>query len=194
MTKQFAKYMTYGKKVACSWTCVIFSLIENMDGNKETVRAVNLKNLRQYQMLNAWSRNWDNDSKFRERFSAGIEKGEHGTIEDCREKRKSYEVELKISDITAKDKIRFITPNYDTKFEVDNLCDHPSNTTCPRYSSDEMETIWKSVIHFVQGQQLLHLCETHQTLRHSAPPIEFSTDRYLHSNLDRVTISNDRPR
>ena len=122
MTKQFAKYMTYGKKVACSWTGEVFSLIEDMDGNKETVRAVNLNNLRQYQTLNAWSRNWDNDSNFRERFSASIEKGEHGTIEDCREERKSYEVELKISDITAKDKIRFITPNYETKFEVDNLC------------------------------------------------------------------------
>ena len=113
MVKQFAKYMKYGKVVECSWTAGHYKLIEDMDEAKETVMAVAVDNWRRYELLGAWMRNWDKDEKFRERFT--------GNIEECAKERKGYEEELRIKYVKPANRIRFITSEYKTIFEADDL-------------------------------------------------------------------------
>ena len=113
MVKQYAKYMKYGKVVECSWTAEHYKLIEDMDESKDTVKAVAVDNWRRYELLGAWIRNWNKDEKFRERFT--------GNIEECTKEHDGYETELRIADVTPANKIRFITSEYKTIFEADDL-------------------------------------------------------------------------
>lgn len=112
MDKKFAKYMNYGKRVTdCNGT--VYKLIEEAEG-KETVKAVREDNLKRYDLLTAWVRNWDtNSGSFRERFT--------GDIEDCRKERVGYEESVNVAKIIPCDKVRFISSDYKTKFEVDNF-------------------------------------------------------------------------
>ena len=113
MEKTFVRHMTWGKQVKSS-TGVIYKLVESMDESKESVKAVSMDNWGRYDLLKAWVRNWEQNSMgFRERFTENIE--------DCRTEMQSYEEEVKIADIVPHDIIRFITPNYQTKFEVKKL-------------------------------------------------------------------------
>ena len=113
MVKQYAKYMRSGKVVKCSWTGCDYKLIENMDESADKVKAVLSSNYERYSLLGVWMVNWKKDEKFRERFT--------GNIEDCAKEREKYVAELRIADVTPANKIRFITPDYTTKFEVMDL-------------------------------------------------------------------------
>ena len=113
MVKQYAKYMRYGKVVRCSWTAWDYKLIEDMDAEKATVKAVLLDNYERYRLLGIWIENWNKDSGFRERFTENIDA--------CIKEREAYVEELRISDVTPVNEIRFITPHYDTKFVVNDL-------------------------------------------------------------------------
>lgn len=111
MDKMFAPYMTYGKMVKSHWTDNVFKLIENMDKTADFVRGVAVEHWGRYQTLKAWEQNWKtNSGGFRERFT--------GDIEEVEQERISYETELKISDVSPENKVRFITPDYKAKFEV----------------------------------------------------------------------------
>lgn len=101
MDKQFARYMRIGKKVEIAGT--VYQLIEDMRENKETVKAVNEKNLRRYELLRAWSRN------------------HVGVTEEQAQEMKGYEEELVIESVEPHNKVRFITSDYKTKFEVNDL-------------------------------------------------------------------------
>lgn len=113
MNKKYAKYMRYGKTVKSQWTEALYKLVEDMDENNDTVKAVSMDVLRRYDLLNAWIRNYNHDKSFRERFTLDIK--------ECEKERDSYVQELRISDVTPADKIRFIYPDYTDKFEVTNL-------------------------------------------------------------------------
>lgn len=115
MDKKYAKYMTYGKMVKSSWTEEVYKLIENMDEKRDTVLAVELNNLRRYDILSAWIHNYDsNYFNFREKHTAE-------NVEEWKDEKKSYEIELRVQDVTPNDKIRFIAPDYTLRFEVENL-------------------------------------------------------------------------
>ena len=101
MDKQFARYMRIGKKVEIAGT--VYQLIEDMRENKETVKAVNEKNLRRYKLLRAWSQN------------------HVGVTEEQAQEMKGYEEELVIESVEPHNKVRFITSDYKTKFEVNDL-------------------------------------------------------------------------
>lgn len=110
MEKNFARFMKWGKLVKYS-SNEVFKLVENMSDSNELVKAVNMGNWQRYELLKAWINNWESDSMgFRDRFT--------GNIEDCKVEKQSYETELKISDIEPANKIRFITSDYKTKFEI----------------------------------------------------------------------------
>lgn len=115
MVKEFAKYMTWGKIVESLHTGTTFKLIEDMDKKKDTVRAVSMENWKRYDLLKAWIRNYDQAVwGFRDKYSQKDADG-------WKAEKQSYEVELKIDCIKPCNKIRFITPDYKTKFEVENL-------------------------------------------------------------------------
>lgn len=117
IAKTLRKYMRYGKLVESDWTGETYKLLDDMDEDKEFVKAVNTSDLRRYELLTAWVRNWDSDSSgFRKRFE---ENGED--IEAVRAERESLITELKCDNVSTADKVRFITPNYENRFEVKNL-------------------------------------------------------------------------
>lgn len=146
MNKRFAKYMRYGKTVKSSWTDNEFKLIEDMNENKTTVKAVSLEKLRRWELLKAWIYNWEHDKDFRERFTMNIE--------DCRKEKSNYEEELKISDIIPNNKIRFIYPDYTSKFEVDDLSKVLVNGKSVRVAYyDDYHFL------FVDTGRIFHICE-----------------------------------
>jgi hypothetical protein len=115
MEKIFAKYMKWGKLVKHTSTGAVYKLIEDMDGGKETVKVVGEDVLSRYELLRAWERNWEQNSiGFRERFT-------EENIKESAIERQGYETEVDISDIIPHNMIRFITPDYKTKFEVVDL-------------------------------------------------------------------------
>lgn len=110
MEKNFAKFMKWGKLVK-NISNEVFKLIENMDNNKDIVKTVNMENWNRYDLLKAWIRNYESNSMgFRDRFD--------GNVEDCKNEMQSYETDLQITDIEPANKIRFITSDYKTKFEI----------------------------------------------------------------------------
>jgi len=114
MDKCFAGYMRCGKLVKTMDTGEVFKLVADMDENKDIVRAVSFSNLRRFELLTAWDKNWEQNSYgFRDHFTENIE--------DCRIERQNYIEELNIADLFPHNTIRFITPNYETKFEVRDL-------------------------------------------------------------------------
>lgn len=115
MDKQYAKFMKCGKTVKSIPTGEEYTLVENMDGKKNTVEAVADGNKRRYDLLLAWIRNWEQDSYgFRARH-------DEKTVDEWRKERQSYVEKLKISDIEPNDVVRFITSDYETKFTVKDL-------------------------------------------------------------------------
>ena len=146
MNKKYAKFMRYGKTVKSQWTDTIFKLIEDMNEDKETVRGVSLDVLNRYDLLNAWIRNYKNDKSFREKFTMDIKK--------CENERDSYEQELLISDVKPADKIRFIYPDYTSKFEADDL----SNILV---DGKARKVIYVDAYHFafVDTGRVFHICE-----------------------------------
>lgn len=114
MNRDFAPYMTYGKKVESHWTGSVYKLIEDMSVTASVVLGVDVNRWERYHTLKTWERNWEqNSAGFRERFPRNIE--------EVKQERISYETELKVSDITPCDKIRFIDSSYNTKFEIKNF-------------------------------------------------------------------------
>ena len=103
MDKKFAKYMRYGKQVKTVPDGETFKLIEDMDANKDTVRAVPMCNLSRYELLQAWSKN------------------RVGVTEEERNEMQGYESELPIDGIVPNNVVRFITSGYNTLFEVPDL-------------------------------------------------------------------------
>ncbi|BAL01857.1 hypothetical protein OBV_p-00020 (plasmid) [Oscillibacter valericigenes Sjm18-20] len=113
MVKCFAKYMRCGKHVLSQVTEQKYSLIEDMNAEKETVRAVSMDNWKRYQLLRAWVQNYDHLAGFKERFT--------GDIEECKSEMRGYETELRVDSVSPCDKIRFITSDYKEKFKVTDL-------------------------------------------------------------------------
>jgi len=112
--KEFARYMRYGKLVQVVSTGEVYSLVADMDGEKEKVQAVNRNNLERFRLLTAWAQNWEQNSNgFRDRFTHDIE--------ECKAERQGYIEEITIVDLSPYNTIRFITPNYETKFIVKDL-------------------------------------------------------------------------
>lgn len=112
MNQEFARYMMWGKRV--KGLTNEYKLVENMDGNKETVKAVNMDNWNRYELLTAWVRNWEQNSiGFRDRFK--------GDIKECEIERVSYEEEVEIRDIEPNNKVRFVTVKGNTIFETLDL-------------------------------------------------------------------------
>ena len=146
MLKMYAKYMKNGKLVKSSWTDEVYQLIENMDAEKGTVKAVAVKNSNRYDTLCAWLRNWNNDKGFRERFS--------GNIEDCKIEKENYEQVLKISDVTPANVIRFITSGYKTKFTVGDLSKVKVNGR-----TETVAYIDGYHFCFVESNDVFHICE-----------------------------------
>ena len=155
MVKNFAKYMKWGKTVESNWTGEVFKLIEDM-GDGDTVKAVSLTNWRRYDLLKAWIRNWESNScGFRERFEK-----DGKNIEDCKTEKQGYEEELKISEITPHDKIRFITPSYETKFEVADLSLVSVNGTAARVAYiDEYHFTFADKINVNLYGGCFHICQ-----------------------------------
>lgn len=103
MLKQFARYMKDGKEVESSYTGAVFKLIQGMDENKPTVLAVNMENWKRYSLLKAWSNN------------------HVGVTDEQRAEMEGYEESLEIEAVVPHNTIRFITPDYEPKFEVKDL-------------------------------------------------------------------------
>lgn len=117
IAKNKKKYMIHGLLVESDWTGDTYKLLADMGESKKFVKAVNISNLRRFDLLSAWIRNWDSDlSGFRKRFE---ENGQD--IEAIRAERESFVTDLKCDDVSAADKVRFITLYYETLFEVKNL-------------------------------------------------------------------------
>ncbi len=105
IAKNMRKHMIYGLLVESDWTGDTYKLLADMGESKEFVKAVNISNLRRFDLLSAWIRNWDNDlSGFRKRFE---ENGQD--IEAIRAERESFVTDLKCDDVSAADKVRFTT-------------------------------------------------------------------------------------
>jgi len=110
MEKNYARFMKWGKLVKFP-SGETFILIENMDNGSDFVKAVNMDNWRQYELLKAWISNYESNSMgFRKRFT--------GNIEDCKTEMAGYETKLQISGLEPANKIRFITSDYKTRFEI----------------------------------------------------------------------------
>lgn len=142
MLKQFAKYMKWGKEVKNSYTDAVYKLVENMDESKETVKAVNMDNWRRYELLRAWSRN------------------HVGVSEEEAKEMKGYEEELKIADIVPNNKVRFITSDYKTKFEVKDLSTVSVNRTMARVAYlDECHFTFVDKINTNLYGGCFHICQ-----------------------------------
>lgn len=114
MEQLLAKYMKYGKLVKNNQTGTVFKLIAGMDEYKENVKAVPIDSWRRYELLTAWSRNWDSNAySFRERFTENIE--------DCRAERMSYEVEIRVEDVFPDNDVNFVNLDGTTKMTVKDL-------------------------------------------------------------------------
>ena len=150
IAKTLRKYMRYGKLVESDWTGETYKLLDDMDESKEFVKAVNTSDLRRFDLLSAWVRNWDSDSSgFRKRFE---ENGED--IEAVRAERESFITELKCDNVSTADKVRFITPNYENLFEVKNLGKVLVNGKAkPVYYIDECH------FGFIEHGCIYHICE-----------------------------------
>ena len=117
MDAKYAKYMRSGKTVKSKSTGIVYHLVEDMQENEPTVKAVASTSYNDYQMCKAWIRNWDSDMPgFRKRFQENT-----GSIEDIRAKGTAYEKDIAVSDVEPADKIRFITPDYKDIFHVRDL-------------------------------------------------------------------------
>jgi hypothetical protein len=114
MTKDFARYMTYGKKVESLYTADTFKLIEDMSADKDTVKVVQENEYEVYNRLRAWERSTDNG--LWERLTASGK-----TKEGVSAERKGMEQDLRIDAIRPCDKVRFITSDYKTLFFVNNF-------------------------------------------------------------------------
>lgn len=109
MEQLLAKYMKYGKLVKNNQTGQVFKLMDDMDEGKPSVKAIPMEDLSRYELLTAWSQNWDRNAySFRERFTENIE--------ECRAERLTYEKEIQICDVSPANKVRFVgkrgTPNF----------------------------------------------------------------------------------
>lgn len=101
MKQEFAKFMKYGKRVRCNGE--IFFLVANAGSDSNKVKAIAEENKRRYEMLRAWSRN------------------HVGVTPEQKAEMLGYEKELSIATIEPDNMVRFITPEYKTKFEVRDL-------------------------------------------------------------------------
>lgn len=114
MEQLLAKYMRYGKRVRNPKTNIAYKLIADMDEHKETVKAVPMDSWRRYELLTAWSRNYDSNTySFRERFTENIE--------DCRRERLNYEEEIRVEDVFPDNEVIFVNVDGTTKMTVKDL-------------------------------------------------------------------------
>lgn len=146
MDRSLFKHMTYGKRVA-DREGVGYMLLEDADktGAVSEVFAVREVNLRRYELLRAWRQNWDRDPKFRERFTHNIE--------DCIKEFFSLRELIDLSAMEPTDKIRFITSDYKTLFNVNNL-------DYVKVNGEDRRVIFLDNHHFkFEGGMSYHICE-----------------------------------
>lgn len=118
MNKKYAQYMTWGKKVESTDSGEQYKLIGEMDESTGSVEAVSLKNYRRWELLRAWLKN-------------GVAERDGKTEEYQNEMNNMVDI-LNCENIVPIDKVRFITPHYDTLFEVANLEKVSFNDTIKR--------------------------------------------------------------
>ena len=153
MKQIYAKFLKYGHIVKSEWTETEYELIESADPEKETVKAIAVENSRRYHLLSAWSLNWDKDPGFRERFGKDIEA--------CRTERVGYVEELRLTDITPINKVRFIDSHYGTKFEAQTLSTilvngHPAKVV---YIDPTHFRLIESDINAIMWGDTFHICQ-----------------------------------
>ncbi len=146
MNVEYAKYMRYGKTVKDNRTSEEYVLLSGVDEKTNTVYGVGVGNKARLDLLSAWIGNWEkNYLNFRERWQ--------GDVDQCRAERESYIISLPVADIEPCNRVRFITPNYDTLFEVTDFDTVKVNGEVRRvYSLDDY--------HFgFVGGAVFHICE-----------------------------------
>lgn len=103
MVKQFAKYLKFGNRVESTWSGEMYFLVQKVEDGASVVDAVREDNWNRYLLLRTWNNN------------------HVGLTEEQKKEMSGYVESLKISTITPRDKVRFITSGYDTKFEVETF-------------------------------------------------------------------------
>ena len=108
MDKEMAKYMKYGKQVTYTPDGEEYKIVDIEFGfgnklNKDSVKCVAISNLNRYELLRAWGNN------------------HVGLTENQRKEMNGYVVELPFAELEPANTVRFISPNYDTLFEVKDL-------------------------------------------------------------------------
>ena len=101
MEKKLMEYMRIGHKA--EYAGKEYSLLDSIKETCPTVKAVDMSNKCRYELLRAWSQN-------------------HVGVTDAQRKEMlSYEEQIPTDALVPSDKIRFITSDYKTKFEVKNF-------------------------------------------------------------------------
>lgn len=135
MVREFVKYMKRGKDVESSYTGEVYKLVQDMEESQSTVLAVNMENWRRYELLKTWSRN------------------HVGVTEEQEAEMRGYEETLDIKAVVPHNSIRFITPAYETKFEVKDLGNVVVN-------GDVRRVVYLDPYHFsFVGGMGYHICE-----------------------------------
>ena len=146
MDRALLKHMTYGKRVQ-DHDGTVYMLLEDADrtGANPEVYAVRESNLRRYELLRAWRQNWDRDPGFRERFTHNID--------DCVKEFYGLRELISLTNMDPADKIRFITSDYKTLFEVNNL-------DFVKVNGEEKRAIFLDSHHFKFENEIpYHICE-----------------------------------
>lgn len=146
MDRALLKHMTYGKRVK-DHDGTAYMLLEDADktGANPEVYAVREENLRRYELLRAWRQNWDRDPRFRERFTHNID--------ECMVEFFSLRELIDLTAMEPADKIRFITTDYKTLFEVNNL-------DFVKVNGEEKRAIFLDSHHFkFENGWFYHICE-----------------------------------
>lgn len=133
-----AKYMTWGKTVIDS-AGKEYKLVGDMDETTGDVEAVSLDLYRRWELLRTWLQN-------------GVAERD-GKVKEYKAEMKVMVATLKCENIVPTDKVKFITPHYDTLFEVANL----GNV---RFNGEVKRVIFLDGYHFIfEGGSGFHICQ-----------------------------------
>lgn len=159
MNQEYAKYLRFGKMVMNHLTAEQYRLIASANSKDNTVDAVRVENISRFDLLTAWIGNWERNSMgFRQRWD--------GDIEQCKRELESYVVTLNLSDIEPSNKIRFITPNYDTLFEVTDL-------KTVKVNGEVRRVYYLDDCHFgFVGGAVYHICEFAELCKRNGIKVE----------------------
>ena len=133
MKKEERRYMRYGKMVMFHGR--EYKLVADMTEEKETVKAVPAEEYRRFELLTAWSRN------------------DVGLTAEQREELSAIPQEIPCGECEPANRIRFITSEYNNKFEVPDL----------RYilvNGRRRQVRYIDEYHFsLEGGSVFHICE-----------------------------------